>query len=467
MNSPQRLDRFLRPGRWVRDFVDDIAVASPARLAIVSFIAVVAVFALLLMLPASMREPGSVSTSEHIANAIFVAVSAVCVTGLTPVVTEDYWSDFGISVITAGIQVGGLGILTLASLLGMAVSRRLGVRQRLIAQQATSALNLGQVGTLLKTVFITILTAEAVLAVLLFPRFLMRGDSVGDSLWYSVFYAISAFNNAGFTIHPGGAAYFAEDPWILSLIMIGVFVGALGFPVVLMIAMNWNKPSKWDLHTKLTLTTTTIVLAVGFLFLLLFESANPATLGDKNAGHTFVEVLFMAVMPRSGGFATMEIADMSQASHLLMDVMMFIGGGSSSTAGGIKVTTVAVLFLAAFAEARGLAEVNVFNRRLTASTIKLSISVLLTGAAIVFVGTLVMLQITDEPLDRVLFEVISAFGTVGLSAGVSASASEPALYCLSVLMLIGRLGTITLAAALSMQDSVRLYRYPEERPVVG
>ncbi|MCM1013562.1 potassium transporter TrkG [Brevibacterium sp. XM4083] len=467
MNSPQRLDRFLRPGRRVRDFVDDIAVASPARLAIVSFIAVVAVFALLLMLPASMRDPGSVSTSEHIANAIFVAVSAVCVTGLTPVVTEDYWSDFGISVITAGIQVGGLGILTLASLLGMAVSRRLGVRQRLIAQQATSALNLGQVGTLLKTVFITILTAEAVLAVLLFPRFLMRGDSVGDSLWYSVFYAISAFNNAGFTIHPGGAAYFAEDPWILSLIMIGVFVGALGFPVVLMIAMNWNKPSKWDLHTKLTLTTTTIVLAVGFLFLLLFESANPATLGDKNAGHTFVEVLFMAVMPRSGGFATMEIADMSQASHLLMDVMMFIGGGSSSTAGGIKVTTVAVLFLAAFAEARGLAEVNVFNRRLTASTIKLSISVLLTGAAIVFVGTLVMLQITDEPLDKVLFEVISAFGTVGLSAGVSASASEPALYCLSVLMLIGRLGTITLAAALSMQDSVRLYRYPEERPVVG
>ncbi|SMX95524.1 Trk-type K+ transport system, membrane component [Brevibacterium antiquum] len=466
-NSTPRFDLILRPGRWARDFVDELAVASPARLAIGSFIAVVAFFAVLLMLPASMRDPGSVPQTQHIANAVFVAVSAVCVTGLTPVVTETYWSDFGISVITAGIQVGGLGILTLASVLGMAVSRRLGVRQRLIAQQATSALNLGQVGTLLKAVVITIVTAESILAVLFFPRFLMRGETIGDAVWYSVFYSISSFNNAGFTIHPGGGAYFASDPWILSLIMIGVFVGALGFPVVLMVAINWNHPKKWDLHTKLTLTTTTAILAIGLLFLLIFESANPATLGDKNAGHTFVEILFMAVMPRSGGFSTMEIADMSQSSHLLMDLMMFIGGGSSSTAGGIKVTTVAVLILAAFAEARGLQDVHVFGRRLTSSTIKLSISVLLTGAIIVFIGTLAMLQISAEPLDRVLFEVISAFGTVGLSSGVSATVNEAGLYCLSVIMLIGRLGTITLAAALSMRDTARLYRYPEERPVVG
>src|SRR5699024_5520465 len=130
-------------------------------------------------------------------------------------------------------------------------------------------------------------------------------------------------------------------------------VGSLGFPVMLMGARFWNRPKTWALHTQLTLTTTTAALAVGLPLPARFESANPATLGDKNAGHTLVEVLFMAVMPRSGGFSTMEIADMSQASHLLMDLMMFIGGGSSSTAGGIKVTTVAVRVLAAFAEARG------------------------------------------------------------------------------------------------------------------
>src|SRR5699024_11238507 len=131
------------------------------------------------------------------------------------------------------------------------------------------------------------------------------------------------------------------------------FVGSLGIPVVLMVAMFWNRPKKWDLHTKLTLTTTTVVLAVGLLLLALFESANPATLGDKNAGHTFVEVLFVAVMPRSGGFSTMEIADMSQASHLLVDLMMFIGGGSSSTAGCFNVTNDAALVLDVFAEDRG------------------------------------------------------------------------------------------------------------------
>src|SRR5699024_3176351 len=156
---------------------------------------------------------------------------------------------FGISVITTGIQVGGLGILTLASVLGMAGSRRLGGRQRLIAQQATSALSLGQVGSLLKTVVITVVTVEAILAVLLCPRVLVRGGSIGYATCYSVFYSTSAFNNAGFTIHPGGGAHFASAPWTLSLLMIGVFVGSLGFPVVLMVAMFWNRPKKWDLHT--------------------------------------------------------------------------------------------------------------------------------------------------------------------------------------------------------------------------
>ncbi|RAC96037.1 TrkH family potassium uptake protein, partial [Burkholderia multivorans] len=144
------------------------------------------------------------------------------------------------------------------------------------------------------------------------------GDPVGEAVWSAIFHSISAFNNAGFGLNADSLMAYVADPWILSLIMIGVFVGSLGFPVVLMIAMNWNRPKNWDLHTRLTLTTTTIVLALGFVFLLLFESGNPKTLGDKNAGHTLMEVLFMAVMPRSGGFSTMDVADMSQSTHLLM-----------------------------------------------------------------------------------------------------------------------------------------------------
>lgn len=455
-------DRVFRPGRWLRDAVDEIASSSPARLAMGSFLLVALVFIVLLALPVSVR-----GDDYSFANAVFVAVSAVCVTGLTPVVTEEYWSDFGIGVITAAVQVGGLGILTLASVLGMAVSKRLGVRQRLIAAQATNTFNLGQVGTLLRTVVITILAAEAVVAALLLPRFLIRGDGVQDAIWHAVFYAISSFNNAGFTIHPGGMEHFADDPWILMVIALSVFVGSLGFPVVLVMALAWNRPRSWDLHTKLTLTTSGILVVVGFAMLLLFEAANPATLGGRGLGRTLWETLFMAIMPRSGGFATMDIADMHQTSHLLLDVLMFIGGGSSSTAGGIKVTTLAVLVLAAYAEARGIDDATAFKRRIDAESVRVAVSVVFAGALIVFVGTLTMLAITGLPLDRVLFEVISAFGTCGLTAGVSEASPDSGLYVLSVLMFLGRLGTITLAAAVSQQNRARMYRYPEERPIIG
>lgn len=460
--SPFR-DRVFSPGRRFRDFIDEVADASPARLAMVSFLGVIGIVTALLCLPVSHRDPSEFS----FATSLFVAVSAVCVTGLSPVVTEVHWSDFGIGVITAGIQVGGLGILTLASVLGMAVSKKLGVRQRLIAAQATNTFQIGQVGTLLRTVVATIVIAEVIVAALLLPAFIAKGESIGTAIWHAVFYAISSFNNAGFTVHPGGMEHFTGDAWFLSVIMASVFVGSLGFPVVLMVTIAWNRPRTWDLHTKLTLATSAILVFIGFVMLLFFESSNPRTLGGTGPGETVLETLFMAVMPRSGGFATMAIADMNQTSHLLLDVLMFIGGGSSSTAGGIKVTTLAVLALAALAEARGLQEVTAFHRRIDPPVIKVAISVTLAGAALVFAGTLALLHFTRMPLDLVLFEVISAFGTCGLSSGVSAEAPDAGLYVLSVLMFLGRLGTITLAAALSRQNTRRLFRYPEERPIIG
>ncbi|MGW9826969.1 trk/ktr system potassium uptake protein [Brevibacterium pityocampae] len=460
--SPFR-DRVFDPGRRFRDFIDDLADTSPARLAMVSFLGVIGIVTALLCLPIAHRDPSEFS----FATSLFVAVSAVCVTGLSPVVTEVHWSDFGIGVITAGIQVGGLGILTLASVLGMAVSKKLGVRQRLIAAQATNTFQIGQVGTLLRTVVSTIVIAEVIVAALLLPSLIAKGESLGTAIWHSVFYAISSFNNAGFTVHPGGMEHFTGDTWFLSVIMASVFVGSLGFPVVLMVTIAWNRPRSWDLHTKLTLATSAILVFVGFIMLLFFESSNPRTLGASGPGNTVLETLFMAVMPRSGGFATMAVEDMNQTSLLLLDVLMFIGGGSSSTAGGIKVTTLAVLALAALAEARGLQEVSAFHRRIDPPVIKVAISVTLAGAALVFTGTLALLHFTRMPLDLVLFEVISAFGTCGLSSGVSAASPDAGLYVLSALMFLGRLGTITLAAALSQQNTRRLFRYPEERPIIG
>lgn len=452
-----------RSRRPLHDGIDSLVLSSPARTAMIGFVLVAAGCTALLCLPAATAGPEAAS----VADAVLVAVSAVCVTGLSSVVTEQHWSAFGISVITVAIQVGGLGILTAASLLGMAMSKRLGVRQRLLAAQATGASQLGHVGSLLKVVVLTMIVAEVVVASLLVPRFLLRGEDVWTALWHSVFYSVSSFNNAGFTVHPGGMGHFADDPWIMTVIGVAVFVGSLGFPVVFVMSVFWRTPRAWDLHTKLTLTTSAILVVGGWLLLLLFETGNPRTLGDKGWFATAGEVLFLSVVSRSGGFATLDIADMSQTSLVLLDMLMFVGGGSGSTAGGIKVTTLAVLGLAALAEARGLTDTTVFHRRIAPSSIRLAVSVLLMGATIVAVGTMAMLSVTDEPLDFVLFEVISAFATCGFSIGVTERAPDEGLYVLSALMLVGRLGTITLAAALSQRSQTRRFRYAEERPIVG
>lgn len=465
VSSPKRTfaQVIFSPGRRTRDFIDRVAEASPARLAIFSFLAVVALFTVLLLLPIAHQNPNDIS----FARSLTVTVSAVCVTGLTPVDFQDYWTGFGLVTIVVAVQLGGLGILTLASVLGMVVSKGLGVRQRLIAMQATNAGSLGQVGSLLRAVVIAALTVESVIFAMLFPRFLMRGEEVGTAVWYSIFYSVSSFNNAGFAIHPGGIAYYADDPWILFTLMLSVFVGSLGFPVILVATILWNKPRSWDLHTKLTLTTSAILVAVGFFLFFGLEFNNPDTLGNKGFGATFWETLFMSVMTRSGGFNTIDMALLSPASHLVTDILMFIGGGSSSTAGGVKVTTLAVLVMAAWAEARGYDDVTSFGRRIGHNVVRVAISVVFAGLALVLVGTIALLQVTHESLDRVLFEVISAFGTVGLSMGITSTAPDSGLYILSSLMLLGRLGTITLAAAVSSRSTKRLFRYPEERPIIG
>lgn len=449
--------------RRLRDAIDELVLASPARTAMLGFALVAAIVTTLLALPVAARGPGSAS----FADAVLVAVSAVCVTGLTPVVTEQQWSSFGFGVITVAIQVGGIGILTAASLLGMAMSKRLGVRQRLLAAQATGTSQLGQVGSLLRVVMLTMIVAEVVVAALLLPRFLLRGEGIWQALWHAVFYSVSSFNNAGFTVHPGGMEHFVDDPWILGVIGAAVFVGSLGFPVVFVMSVFWRTPRAWDLHTKLTITMSGALVLVGWALLLLFETSNPRTLAEKGPVATAGEVLFLSIMSRSGGFATMDVESMSQTSHVLLDVLMFIGGGSGSTAGGIKVTTLAVLVLVAIAEARGLKDTTAFRRRLAPSSIRLAVTVLLAGAGIVVLGTMVMLSVTDEPLDLVLFEVVSAFATCGLSVGVTERAPDEGLYVLSALMLVGRLGTITLASALSQRSQTRRYRYAEERPIVG
>ncbi|MCI9887075.1 TrkH family potassium uptake protein [Micrococcales bacterium 31B] len=455
-----RGDVWLRAGRRI---VKSLARSSPARLATLVFVAVIVVISALLCIPAAHAAGHDI----RVVDAAFTAVSAVTVTGLTTVDTATAWSPLGLVIILVAIKVGGLGVLTLASMLGLTVSRRMGLTQRLITASETRAERLSEVRSVISTIVITSTLGELVTAIVLLPRLWMLGESFGEGAWHAIFYGVSAFNNAGFVPEVEGFAQYSGDPWVAVPIALSVFIGSLGFPVVLVLAKRWRTPQKWTLHTKITLATTSILVLMTVIGFGLMEWNNQATLGPRGVGEKINIIFFSAIMPRSGGFSLIDLAHAHEGTWLLLDAMMFVGGGSGSTAGGIKVTTLALLALAIIAEARGDRDVEVFNRRIPASTVRQAISVLFIGATMVFAATLALLEITGLSLDVVLFETLSAFATVGLSVGITPTLPESAKWVLIALMMLGRIGTMTLSAALALRDRRRVIRLPEESPIVG
>ncbi|MEJ3405410.1 potassium transporter TrkG [Rathayibacter sp. YIM 133350] len=460
----------------IRDAIDALARHSPSRFAILIFTALILLWTLLLALPISAVA----RTATPLADALFTAVSVICVTGLSTVDMATHWSAFGNALIFIGVNIGGVGVLTLASILGLVVSRRLGLRARLMAAgdsnpsrihvgpvNESQAVRLGEVGNLLATVAFSALAIEAVTAVVLFPRVLAAGYDAGEAIWYSFYYAAMAFTNTGFTPNVGGLTPFATDYIFLGALMFGVIAGAIGFPVIYALVRSWRRPRQWSVHVKLTLFTYGALLVVGWGAFWLLEAGNSKTLGSMGVGDGIGQSLFLSVMTRSGGFSTLDISNLNGSSLLLSDMLMFIGGGSASTAGGIKVTTLAVLFLAAFAEARGRQSMEAFGRRIPRDILRLSVSVVLWGATTVAVSSILLLQITKESLDVVLFDVISAFATCGLSTGLTGGLPDAGVYVLSATMFMGRIGTVTLAAALAASESRQLFKRPEERPIVG
>lgn len=461
---PRRLSQWpVRLVLGVRDFVDKVAKSSPARLALIVFFLVILAFTFTLTLPVASRsgEPAAFH------DALFTAVSAVCVTGLTTVSTALHWSFFGQLVILLGIFVGGLGILTLASLLSLMVSKRLGVRGKLIAQEAMNAGRLGEVGTLLRIIISTSVAIELVLALVLAPRFLILGESLPQSIWHAVFYSISAFNNAGFTPHSDGVVPYENDLWILVPLMVGGFIGSLGFPVLMVLLATGFRFKRWTLHAKVTIEVSLLLLVAGAVLWGAMEWNNADTIGPLNLGDKLTHAIFASVMTRSLGFNLVDMNTMNPSTMLLTDALMFVGGGSASTAGGIKVTTLAVMFLAIVAEARGDSDVKVHGRTIPQDVLRVAISVIMLGATLVMLACGLLLAISGESLDRVLFETISAFATVGLSTGLSAELPPTGVYVLCAMMFFGRVGTITLAAALALRQRRQLYHYPEERPIIG
>jgi trk system potassium uptake protein len=431
---------------------------------VAGFAGAIAVGTALLLLPVARTGEGGATFLE----AWFTATSAVCVTGLIVVETPDYWSGFGQGVIVGLIQIGGFGLMTSATLLVMVVTRRLRLRTRLHVAAETKTLGLGDVRSVVVGVAKITLVFEGTLAVVLTARFLVGYDEqVGRAAWLGVFHAISAFNNAGFALFNDSLMGFASDPWIIAPIAIGFICGGLGFPVLIELRRHFRRARLWSMHTKLTVTMTAGLLAGGTLFMLASEWRNPATLAGMSMPDRLLNAFFSSATTRTAGFNSLDVESMTDGTWLGTVVLMFIGGGSASTAGGIKVTTFALLFFVILAEIRGERQVVVFDRQVIARVQRQALTVTLLGVAAVVTAAFLLTEMTDHSLDRILFEVVSAFGTVGLTTGITPDLPPAGEVLIILLMFFGRLGPITLASALALRQRDRLYELPEGRPIIG
>lgn len=437
---------------------------SPARLITGAFALAVIVGTLLLLLPIS-RAPG---TPPDVMVAAFTTVSAVCVTGLTTVDTATYWTGFGQVVILALIQVGGLGVMALATLLTLAVRGRLGLRTTLVAQADTHSTSLGDVRVVLGRMVILMLSIETVVAIGLTLRFRAAyDDDWGSALWHGIFHAGSAFNNAGFALFSTNLMGMVTDIWIIGPICLAIVLGGLGFPVLRELWHRWRSPRRWSLHTTLTVWGTVALLVLGIALFWIVEGLPGGTLDGLSPGGQAVGALGGGVFPRTAGFNSVDYGQVRDETEAITTGLMFIGGGSAGTAGGIKITTFLILFAVIAAEIRGESDVTIGRRRVGTDVQRQALTVALLAVGLVAVATVITLAVTSLPVFDVIFEVVSAFATVGLSTGITPDLPVAAQLVLMALMFIGRVGSITVASALALNTRTRRYRYPEERPIVG
>lgn len=437
---------------------------TPALMIVVGFFIALLIGTGLLLLPMSKQGPGGATWLE----ALFTATSSICVTGLITVDTPTFWTPFGQVVILGLIQLGGFGVMSFGALMGILLAGRLGLKAKIQAATETKAPGVGHVGSVLVGVFKISLITEAAIAVVLALRFLLGYDyDPGRAIWEGVFHSVSSFNNAGFALYSDSLMGFVGDPWICLPVSAAVIIGGLGFPVLFELKRNYRRPSNWSMHTKLMLSGSAVLLAAGTVFIALVEWGNRGTVAGLPPSQRILAAFFQSVVARTAGFNSIDISQMHPVSWMGMDILMFIGGGPAGTAGGLKVTTFAVLFFILYTEIRGGTAVNIFGKRLSRAVHRQAITVVLLAIALVVVSTMALMFLTDYGQERILFEVVSAFATVGMSTGITAGIPPAGQLILIALMFIGRLGPVTLASALALRNRAPLYEYPKERPLIG
>ena len=449
----------------------------PSRLIVLAFLGVIAVGTALLMMPFTAVSGNATS----FADALFTAASAVTVTGLTSVDTALHWNFYGDVVIALLIQIGGFGIVGFATLLGYLVDGRISLSSRVSARAEATVSGNPDIRKLITSILKMMLFFEALLFIFLFYRFFTEyGYDFQDAVGHGAFHAISAFNNAGFALYSDSLMSFARDGWIIIPIFFGAFMGSLGFPVL---AEGWDRiknstnkflgrkfvflPVQWSLNSRIILWASLVLVIGGTAYVAILEWNNPRTLGPLDPFTKILDSIFAAIMPRTAGFNAQEITAMHPSTWLGMDLLMFIGGGSASTAGGIKIGTAVVLAYIVFTEIRGETAVNIGNRRLPRSIQRQALTIVGLTASVSAFAIVIMRLTTEFPLDMIIFDVLSAVCTVGLSTGVTMDMHDPGKVMFAILMFIGRVGPVSMATALALRKAKRHFEYPRESPLIG
>lgn len=439
---------------------------STFQIIILGFLGVILIGTVLLMLPFATREFGGASLMD----ALFTATSATCVTGLVVQDTATYWSGFGQAVILTLIQIGGMGVVTLAVAVTIISGKKIGLMQRSTMQESIAAPQVGGIVRLTRFIVTTTFGIELIGAVCMFPVF-YRDFGFGKGIWYSVWHSVSAFCNAGFDLMGVREKYsslmsYATDPLINIVIMLLIIIGGIGF-------LTWNdiRTHKWHLHkyrmqSKIVFVVTAILLVFPALYFYFIEFDYPqwAWMSDSQR---FWGALFQSVTPRTAGFNTLDLGKMSEPGQAIMTILMLIGGSPGSTAGGMKTTTIAVLILSMLSVFGRREHVEVFDRRVAGETVKYAAAVLLMYLIFCLGGGILISSIENLPMLECIFEAGSAIGTVGLTLGLTPDLSLASHIILTVLMYFGRVGGLTVVFAAVSGTKPNVSKAPKEKITVG
>lgn len=427
------------------------------------FAALIIIGTLLLMLPFSTTD----GKSPHITTALFTSTSAVCVTGLAVVDVNDFWSPFGETVILLLLQIGGFGFMTSATLILLALGRRIGLRERLLIKEAMGVTQMGGVVRITQQMAFFTIIIEVLGSALIYLRLSTQYTS-GTALWKSIFLSVSAFNNCGFDLFGGymSISGYLTDPLVVLTVAGLVIFGGISYMVVLDM-LKRRSFTRLSLDSKLVITCTAFLLLFGMVVILIAEYGNPQTIGALSFPQKLLNAFFHSVTCRTSGFSTFSIGNLALYSLFFSMLLMFIGGSAGSTAGGVKVNTFGLLIATLLSTLRGNDATTAFGRQITVEQINRALTMIILAAVLVSVIVFCLSITEDFGFHDLAFETISAFGTVGLSTGITPQLSIAGRLLIILTMFIGRIGPLTLILSLTMRLHPSDYAYPKEMVRIG